>query len=101
VEERIMGEGSFKAAKGLIRVSVRVEDGRIRDVVISGDFFMYPEDELWEMEKFLLGSRADRTEVLSGIRLFYEKTGVLTPGVTPEDFTEAIMRGIEGMSSSA
>lgn len=92
-----MGEGLYKAAKGLIRVNVRVETDRISSIVISGDFFMYPEDELWEMEKHLVGRKADRTEVLSAVRLFYEKTKILTPGVTPEDFTEAIMRGVEGV----
>ncbi|MDQ1278779.1 MAG: lipoate---protein ligase [Thermoproteota archaeon] len=96
MEDCNTGEGLYKAAKGLIRVNVRVETGKIREVVISGDFFMYPEDELWEMEKLLIGSKADRITILSSIRLFYDKTKVLTPGVTPEDFTEAIMRGVEG-----
>lgn len=95
-----MGEGSYKAAKGLIRVNVKVETDRIREVVISGDFFMYPEDGLWELEKLLVGSKADRAEVLSKIKVFYEKTKILTPGVIPEDFTEAIMRGVEGTPPS-
>ncbi len=94
-----MGEGSFKAAKGLIRVNIKVETGRINGIVISGDFFMYPEDALWEMERQLLECRAERAEILSRIRLFYEQSGVLTPGVTPEDFAEAVMRGVEGLSS--
>lgn len=95
-----MGEGSYKAAKGLIRVNVKVETDRIREVMISGDFFMYPEDDLWELEKLLVGSKADKAEVLSKIKAFYEKTKILTPGVIPEDFTEAIMRGVEGTSPS-
>jgi len=88
----MVGEGSYKAAKGLIRVKVQVEADEIREVTISGDFFMYPEDELWKLERILVGTNTDRAKILSKIRNFYEKTKILTPGVIPEDFTEAIMR---------
>jgi hypothetical protein len=89
------GEGSFKAAKGLIRVLVAIADDAIGSIQISGDFFMYPEDALWDMERTLVGVKTDRTAILSKVSEFYRSTGVLTPGVEPEDFAEAIVRSVE------
>lgn len=94
-----MGEGSYKAFKGLIRTKVHVSADKISKMQISGDFFMYPEDMLWKLESFLLGTKATHGEVLSRIRAFYERTGVVTPGVAPEDFAEAIMIGVKGSTS--
>ncbi len=91
-------EGTYKAAKGLIKVRVEIEAGRIREVQIAGDFFMYPEDRLWELENTLKGTSINRDKILSKVQAFYEKSNVLTPGVTPEDFTEAIVRAVSGSS---
>lgn len=95
----IMMEGSYKAAKGLIRVKVEVESGHIREIQIAGDFFMYPEDGLWELESTLKGTAVSRNKILPKVKAFYERTKVLTPGVTPEDFAEAVTRAVSGLSS--
>jgi len=92
-------EGSYKAAKGLIRVKAEVESGQIREIQIAGDFFMYPEDGLWELESALKGTAVSRDKILSKVKTFYEQANVLTPGVMPEDFTEAIIRAVSGPSS--
>ncbi|MCJ7632192.1 lipoate--protein ligase family protein [Candidatus Bathyarchaeota archaeon] len=89
-----MGEGSYKATKGLIRVRAKMNGPHINEITISGDFFMYPEDLLWTLEKTLLGTSASRGNILTKIESFYASTGVLTPGVTPQDFTEAVMIAI-------
>jgi len=89
-------EGRHKASKGLIRVSIGVEDNVIEEIVISGDFFMHPEDKLWDLERSLVGVKVGRSSVLTNIRRFYQENGILTPGVEPEDFTEAIMKAVRG-----
>lgn len=89
-----MGEGSYKATKGLIRVRADTSESKIREIMITGDFFMYPEDSLWILEKILQGTAISRETILAKIENFYSSIGVLTPGVTPDDFTEAIMRAI-------
>lgn len=94
-----MGEGLYKAAKGLIRINVKVKEAKVSRITISGDFFMYPEDKLWELEDSLLGVRAEQNAILSRVKEFYAKSGVLTPGVAPEDFVKAIVMGIEDKSS--
>lgn len=95
-----MVEGSYKAAKGLIRVKAEVESGSLREIQIAGDFFMYPEDRLWDLERVLVGAEISRDKILSRVKRFYERSGLLTPGVVPEDFAEAIMRAVSGSASS-
>ena len=94
-----MGRSSYKAAKGLIKVNVHVQNGKIGKIQISGDFFMHPEDCLWDLEKTLLGTSATREDILWKVQAFYQGTNVLTPGVIPEDFTEAIVRGIHNITA--
>jgi hypothetical protein len=91
----LLGEGTYKASKGLIRVKIEVATNMIKKIQISGDFFMYPEDALWELERFLVGTAIKRREVLTRVQTFYERTRIVTPGVAPEDITEAITRSFE------
>lgn len=94
-----MVEGSYKAAKGLIRVKAEVEAGSLREIQIAGDFFMYPEDKLWDLERALQGTEVQRDKILSIVKSLYEQSGISTPGVVPEDFTEAIIRVLSNPTS--
>ncbi len=87
-------EGSYKAAKGLIRVKAKVESGNLREIQIAGDFFLYPEDQLWELERILVGTEVSRDKILSKVKNFYKQADISSPGVAPEDFAEAIVRTI-------
>lgn len=91
---QLKGEGSYKAPKGLIRVKIVVLRKKISELTISGDFFMYPEDSLWKLEKALQGLPADMEVVRVQLQNFYNENGVISPGIRPEDFTEAIHRAI-------
>ena len=93
-----MMEGSYKASKGLIKVKARATAGRLTEIQISGDFFMYPEDRLWDLEQSLVGTETKRDEILSKVKTFYTREKILSPGVTPEDFTEAIIRTVCGVT---
>ncbi len=98
-EGKPLGRSSYKAAKGLIKVNVHVQNGKIGQIQISGDFFMYPEDCLWDLEHTLLGTSITREDILSTVKAFYQGAHLLTPGVIPEDFTEAIIRGIQNITA--
>ncbi len=90
-----MKEASYKATKGLIRVRLEIEDETIKDLVISGDFFLYPEDMLWELERFLVGKKVVRESLIAEISSFYDRFGVSSPGVKPEDFANVILLASE------
>lgn len=90
-----MKEASYKATKGLIRVRLDEEDSTIKTLEISGDFFMYPEDMLWELESCLLGKKLERASLVTEISDFYDRFSVSSPGVTPEDFVNVILLAFE------
>lgn len=90
-------EAMHKATK-LIRVTMEVAEGKIRDILISGDFFMFPEKACTELEGALIGSPLVREEVEKRVEAFYANTGVQTPGMTAKDFVDAVMKAAELLS---
>jgi hypothetical protein len=88
--------GEFKAPKGVIKVALNKENDRISNIRISGDFFMYPEEAIEDLEQFLVGVKIDRESLLRALKEFYTKKKVETPMVGPEHFLEAIMRAVIG-----
>lgn len=92
------GEGVYKAKKGLIRVSLELLDEKIRDITITGDFFLYPEDALFEMEDELKGVPIGQVrKVLSD---FYREHQVLSPGLGPDDLAVAIEQAAQDIVQS-
>ena len=87
-------EASHKARK-LIRVTMEVAEGKIRDILVSGDFFMLPETAHPKLEETLIGAPLERGEIEKRVEEFYEKFGVQTPGMKPSDFVDAIMKAAE------
>ncbi len=83
--------GMHKSKGGLIRTAQEVEMKKLRDIGISGDFTLYPKNELLNMEKTLKNTRREDTELKNKIEEFYENTEIQTPGVKPKDITKAIL----------
>lgn len=80
----------YKARGGLIRTAQEVEEERIEDIGISGDFQFYPKSELESMEGDLKKTERKEGPINLKIEEFYEKRKIETPKVEPEDFTKAI-----------
>jgi lipoate-protein ligase A len=73
-----------KATGGLIRADFEVFEGRLSGVLISGDFFCYPEDAITQLESLLEGTAAeDVHKVLSD---FCSRQEVEIPGVEFNDW---------------
>jgi lipoate-protein ligase A len=86
-----MAETDYKAHGGLIRIILRRKDHSIDDIVISGDFSFEPKEELKNLEKQLVGQSLEPRLLLQTIESFYDKKGIQSPGVCPEDMVRAIM----------
>jgi len=89
-----VAEADHKAQK-MIRVTVEVAYDHLEDVLISGDFFMVPEDTLPLLEKNLRHTPTDYAEILKRVRRFYVENSVKTPGLTAEDFSTAIVKALQ------
>ena len=87
-------EAAFKAQGGLIRVIARLREGRIDDVSISGDFTLLPSFALGALEQSLRGLSATPETLKSKIEEAYYRLSIQSPGVTPADFTTAIMNAV-------
>ncbi|NPA48263.1 MAG: lipoate--protein ligase family protein [Thermococci archaeon] len=85
--------GEHKASKGLIRIEFDVVDGRAENVRITGDFFMYPEEAVEELEGELEGKPVDTLDYV--IRGFFSGRDVETPGAAPDDFIKALRKALE------
>jgi lipoate-protein ligase A len=79
----------YKAPGGLIRATTEVRDGAITWVSISGDFFIYPEEAIADLEARLVGVRED--EVEGAIAAFYTERSIESPGVEPADIARVIV----------
>jgi lipoate-protein ligase A len=87
-------EAAFKAQGGLIWVIARLREGRIDDVSISGDFTLLPSFALGALEQSLRGLSATPETLKSKIEEAYYRLNIQSPGVTPADFTTAIMNAV-------
>jgi lipoate---protein ligase len=87
-------QNMLKTPGGLIRVTAVNEDGKLRDVHISGDFFFYPAEDLPRLEQSLHEVSADTEAVTEAVTKFYTHQKVESPGVRPEDFARVLIPAI-------
>lgn len=88
------GMAEVKVAGGkLVRAEVIVVGGRLADVKITGDFFLYPEEAIFELESSLkgLGLEADYA---SHIEAKLSQAGAQLVGASPRDVAEAIKKAV-------
>lgn len=90
-----MKKGIHKSKGGLIRSFVTVEKDIIKDITISGDFFMFPEEAIFKVIEQLKGAPAKREEIQKRVEETYEKENIQSPGTSPSDFVESIMKAFE------
>ncbi|MCZ7384528.1 MAG: hypothetical protein O8C63_07245 [Candidatus Methanoperedens sp.] len=89
-------QGIHKSRGGLIRSFVTSENSIIKDITISGDFFMFPEEALFIIVEQLKGTPANHAALLKNIEETYKKEKIQSPGTSPSDFAESIMKALEG-----
>ena len=88
--------GEYKTPGGkLVVADFKVEDGTLRRVRISGDFFLYPEEALASIDGALEGAPISDDEATLAARI----AAALTPDVTmlgfsPEAVAKAVRRGL-------
>jgi len=66
-------QGLHNQKGGLIRSFVITENGLIKDISISGDFFLFPEDAFFKIMNELKGIPAIREQLVSKIEEVYSK----------------------------
>jgi lipoate-protein ligase A len=89
-------EAAYKAPGGLIRATIRARDAVLEDITLSGDFFLYPQDSLTQLELALVGASLSKEELEQRAAAFWQTHQIQSPGVTPEDVALVIMQALAG-----
>ena len=89
----VRGERKVPGGK-LVRVSARVEDGRLTDVVVSGDFFLEPDEALDRIRASLEGVAVDTPFEVLTERVADAAEGAVLLGFAPRDVALTVLRAL-------
>ncbi|CAA9546990.1 MAG: Lipoate-protein ligase A [uncultured Thermomicrobiales bacterium] len=90
--------GEYKTPGGkLVAVDLEVVEDRLQDVMVSGDFFLYPEEALTSVTASLEGLGVDLTEaeIAERVRMALPRGAELL-GSSPEAIGAAVRRALAG-----
>lgn len=86
----------YKVPDGkLLKISLEFDD-RIKKVKLTGDYFLYPEEENESIEKCLVGKEFNRENLVNEIKKVVQERKVELFGLNPEAIVEAIFLAKEG-----
>lgn len=89
--------GEYKVPGGkLVVVDCHVDRGLVREVVLSGDFFLAPDEALGWITAALDGLDAAAPVALIADRVQGASAGAELIGITPEGVAIALRRAIDG-----
>ena len=96
IEHRTELRSALKTKGGLLRVSlvVDIKANRIMFVLITGDFFAYPQRTIFDLESRLKDTSADFNNIKKIVLDFFEEKQPQIPGVTPKDFLKVINKAL-------
>jgi lipoate-protein ligase A len=83
--------GLHKARGGLIRTIEEVSEERIEDITISGDFTLFPKEQLMGLEESLEKVSLEEEKIIERVETYYEEKKVESPGVDSKDFAQTIL----------
>ena len=82
----------YKVPNGkLLKVALTANNGRIGQLKITGDFFLYPEEDLQKLEEALIHCQLEKTALESVCREFQKKHGTQFFGLTGESLAHTIL----------
>lgn len=82
---------AVKLPGGLVHLTADKRGSRIYGVHLSGDFFIYPQHAVPELEAALEGTEFDMTALTRTIAAFFETHAIEAPGIAPRALAEAIV----------
>ncbi|NWF96933.1 MAG: DUF116 domain-containing protein [Candidatus Thorarchaeota archaeon] len=86
-----------KTPGGLIRVSLAIDvaGGFIVSSFITGDFQVFPQRAIMDLEAHLKNLSTDENTIRAEVRGFFEQTGAEIAGVTPDTLADVIIEAVE------
>lgn len=82
----------YKVPNGkLLKIFLEVEDDKISQLNISGDFFIYPEESITQIEQALLGQPLDGEFLKGKLDQLVQSQGIELFGVDTESIVKTIL----------
>ncbi len=86
-----------KVSGGLIRIHTKIIDEVLEDILITGDFFIYPQSAVYDLEAYLKWNPIN--EIEDKLKEFLESRDVKIIGLSKQEFIqlicEALNRGLK------
>lgn len=89
-----MKNASLRAEKGVIEVELATKENSIVEIKITGDFFIYPEEAIEDIEEILLGCSTSEKEIKTRINRLYQQKSLSTPGISIDDWVKVVTMAI-------
>jgi lipoate-protein ligase A len=92
------GKSVRKVSGGkLVRVDTSYSDARLESIKITGDFFLYPEDAILQMEELLTGMPLPLEEgrAIGMLNDVLQRNGAELIGVSTEDIVQTLQEAIQ------
>ncbi len=93
--DAVKSEGRHKAVAGLVRVTLLKRNGRIHDLIVTGDFHPSPYSVLKEIEDALRGKECDLDVARRTLEEIYARPGVEMAGIEADDFIVAFQKAFQ------
>lgn len=86
----------YKVPNGkLLKIFLEAEDRKIQSVQITGDFFMYPEEKISELNNVLQGHELNEEKLKETIDAFFKDNEVELFGVDAESIATTILAAVQ------
>ncbi len=86
---------TYKTPGGLVRIHAKVSGGRLEQIMITGDFFAYPQRAVLDLEAWLKHVPIDAVE--EEVERFFEESKAVIHGLSPRDLAQLIRKCLEGL----
>ncbi|MFA6520884.1 MAG: lipoate protein ligase C-terminal domain-containing protein [Candidatus Gracilibacteria bacterium] len=87
-----MKRAIYKVPNGkLLKILLEEVEGKITILRITGDFFMYPEENIKSLEHFLTGCELNKEKLDAKIKEFFEKNPTQLFGVDADSLVLTIL----------
>ena len=87
-----MGRAIYKVKGGkMIKIQLALENKKIKDLRITGDFFLHPEETIEDIEKALRGCSLSKEEIVRIIKETLTSRRAVLLGASPEDLARCII----------
>jgi lipoate-protein ligase A len=88
-------ESMHKARGGLIRTHLLARDGRIAELMLSGDFTCLPPEGIDQLAERLHGATLEQGALTEAVAAGFKALKLDMPGVEPADIATAVMAAVE------